>query len=368
MNGPQGTPEPTASPAGRGRRRAIVASLLVLTVIVAGAAYRLAPRGAAGADEGEPGSRATATVTRATISDTRAFAGTLGHGEPFTVLASTAGVVTGIAEQGTTVTPGTELLRVNERPVVALGGSVPMYRDLHPGDVGTDVAQLISNLRAFGHAHCDDEDEFTGCVEEAVREWQETLGLPVTGTVARGDVVFVPEDGRVGALHARVGNSVTPGAAVLDLTGFDQVVGLEVELRHRDLLPVGREVEVRLPGGATVVAVVSAARVVSAETGMGGSGSGDVVRVDVTLGDPVDNAFLGAVVDVLVEVDTRVDVLTVPVNALLALTGGGHGLEVVDADGGTTVVPVVTGLFARGLVEVSGEGIDEGAVVVVAGR
>jgi hypothetical protein len=40
------------------------------------------------------------------------------------------------------------------------------------------------------------------------------------------------------------------------------------------------------------------------------------------------------------EVDERVDVLMVPVNALLALTEGGHGVEVVASDGTTSNVPV----------------------------
>jgi hypothetical protein len=55
-------------------------------------------------------------------------------------------------------------------------------------------------------------------------------------------------------------------------------------------------------------------------------------------------------------------VLTVPVTALLALSGGGYGLEVIS--GGTaSYVQVDTGLFAGGRVEVTGEGIDEGTVV-----
>ena len=56
------------------------------------------------------------------------------------------------------------------------------------------------------------------------------------------------------------------------------------------------------------------------------------------------------------------DVLTVPVAALVALAEGGYGLQVVD--GATSrFVAVETGLFASGRVEVSGAGVAEGATV-----
>jgi hypothetical protein len=58
----------------------------------------------------------------------------------------------------------------------------------------------------------------------------------------------------------------------------------------------------------------------------------------------------------------------VPVSALLALSEGGYGLEVVDDDGTTSIVSVTTGLFADGKVQVEGDGITEGTVVGVAGR
>ncbi|MDQ3690877.1 MAG: efflux RND transporter periplasmic adaptor subunit, partial [Chloroflexota bacterium] len=54
----------------------------------------------------------------------------------------------------------------------------------------------------------------------------------------------------------------------------------------------------------------------------------------------------------------------VPVAALLARPGGGYGGEVV-AGGRRRVVPVRTGLFAGGLVEISGRGIREGVKVAL---
>ena len=57
----------------------------------------------------------------------------------------------------------------------------------------------------------------------------------------------------------------------------------------------------------------------------------------------------------------------VPVDALLALSGGGYGVEVVGAHGVHELVPVSLGLFddADGLVEVTGKDIHPGQKVVV---
>ena len=61
--------------------------------------------------------------------------------------------------------------------------------------------------------------------------------------------------------------------------------------------------------------------------------------------------------------------LVVPVTALLARSGGGYAVEVVDAGARNHLVPVSLGLFddAEGLVQVSGSGLAAAQEVVVAG-
>ncbi|HEU4541910.1 MAG TPA: hypothetical protein VFR23_12350, partial [Jiangellaceae bacterium] len=212
----------------------------------------------------------------------------------------------------------------------------------------------------------------------AVREWQDDIGAEQTGVVRRSDVVFMPAGGRVDTVHVGVGGSVAPGTAVLDVTGAEQVVSLEVDVVDRDLVKVGTDVTVGLPGGEEIAGTVTAAAVVEDDSSEGGGGdpggeedpgSDDTVtEVEVTLDGEVDELFLGSPVDIVVDVDQRENVLVVPVNALLALAEGGYGLEVVAADGSTSIVSVKSGLFADGKVEVEGAGIGEGTVVGVAGR
>ncbi|MEO3750680.1 peptidoglycan-binding domain-containing protein [Streptomyces sp. B6B3] len=374
-------PDPDHEPEGgrRGRRRArrggLALGLLVLVAAGTGTGYWLTGQDAT-ADETEEaaGPAATAEVTRQTLAATESFGGTLGHGEPHTVSTAGQGTITGLPEADSAIGRGDELFRLDEEPVTALFGSVPMYRDLAVGDTGVDVRQLENNLVELGYTGFTADDEFTAETEDAVRAWQEDVGAAGTGTVPGSSVVFVPRGARVDALHAEVGGAVAPGTPVLDFTGSDQIVSLEVDMDDRDVLPIDGPVTVELPDGQEVAGVVAAVDVAPAEAdpaagGAAEAGAADAVaEVEVRLDQPVDESLLGGPVDVVAEVDERADVLVVPVSALLARSGGGYGVEAVAADGTTEVVPVDTGLFANGYVEIEGEGVDVGTVVGVAGR
>jgi peptidoglycan hydrolase-like protein with peptidoglycan-binding domain len=258
--------------------------------------------------------------------------------------------------------------------VMLLLGKIPMYRDLAPGDSGRDVKQLEMNLVKLGYGGFTPDDEYTFSTAVAVRDWQKDIGAQVTGVVSRGSVVFIPERGRVDTLHVDFGDPVSPGSPILDITGTEQVVSLEVDVDDRDLVAVATKVRVALPDSTEVAGRVTSLTVVEPEPspgaaeGAAAAPADPVAEVEVTLGDSAPEEFIGAPVDVIVGVDERTDVLTVPVNALLALAEGGYGLEVVADDGSTEIVAVETGLFAGGRVEVSGAGIAEGTVVGVAGR
>jgi hypothetical protein len=99
------------------------------------------------------------------------------------------------------------------------------------------------------------------------------------------------------------------------------------------------------------------------------SGGGTpTVNVEVTPTDPGATGSLDqAPVQVSIVTDTAKDALVVPVNALLALAGGGYAIETIDTHGAHHLVAVTVGLFddAAGLVQVSGSGVAAGERVVV---
>jgi hypothetical protein len=304
------------------------------------------------------GPAATAVIERGTIFATETFPGTLGRGSPSTVTSRGEGTITRIAEQGHAVERGDELYRLDEQPVILLQGTIPMFRDLESADSGADMEQLKDNLVALGYGGLT--------VAEAVRRWQSSIGAEVTGTVSRSSVVFMPEGGRIENQYVDAGDVVSPGMPIMDITGTAQVVSLEADVGDRGRFETGSEVTIQLPGGDEVGGEVSRAAVVGVQ-GEGGV-TESITEVEVTLDELVDDSLIGAAVDVIVPIEERADVLLVPVNALLALSEGGFGLELVNDDGTTSIVGVTTGLFADGRVQVEGDQISEGMVVGTAGR
>jgi hypothetical protein len=65
-------------------------------------------------------------------------------------LKSGAGVITTLPGRGDQLEEGNVLLTASGRPVFVLQGTIPVYRDLHPGLTGEDVRQLEAALERLG--------------------------------------------------------------------------------------------------------------------------------------------------------------------------------------------------------------------------
>jgi hypothetical protein len=89
-------------------------------------------------------------------------------------------------------------------------------------------------------------------------------------------------------------------------------------------------------------------------------------EMTVTLVDPDAAPGLDeAPVDVVIISDSASSVLAIPVTALIALAEGGYAVEVVTEAGTRVLIGVEPGLFADGRVEVVGDGLVDGLLVVV---
>ncbi|GII81458.1 peptidoglycan-binding protein [Sphaerisporangium rufum] len=370
-----GTPAPGAPepPPGRRRRRGArpwaYGAALAAVAAIAGAAAGLpvlrgGPPGATAASTAPP---ATATVTRRTLSDTTTADGVLGHGPATTATSRLPGTLTHLPGTGAEITRGRALYSVDGDPVTLMYGSTPAYRTLAPGAEGADVRQLERNLRALGYDGFTVDGEYTYGTATAVREWQADRKMAETGTVPLGRVVFASGPVRIDALHAEEGGPTAPGQRVLSYTGVTTAVTVDLEVSDARLAARGAAVTVTLPDGKEVAGrVTESATVIEQAQGE----QEPATKVEVTVGFPgraarrAAGAYALAAVDVTFTAGRREGVLAVPVAALLALREGGFGVEVVQ--GGTSrYVPVRTGLFADGLVEISGAGIAEGTAVGV---
>src|SRR5439155_22563507 len=173
---------------------------------------------------------------------------------------------------------------------------------------------------------------------------------------------------RVTSVTPTVGAPVQAGT-VVGVTSTRRVVKIALDASAQASVKVGDAVTVTLPDNTTTAGRVSAVGTVATTPSSDQNGSSTpTIEVDVTLDHPAATGTLDqAPVNVSITTDTVRNVLVVPVNALLALAGGGYAVEVSGAGGARRLVSVTTGLFddAQGLVEVSGTGLHTGQRVVV---
>ncbi|WP_100449173.1 peptidoglycan-binding protein [Glycomyces xiaoerkulensis] len=332
---------------------------------VAGAFTFLGTGGSEATADDSPAS--TADIERRDMARTEDFDGTLSYGTVYELAGLLQGTVTDMAEAGTVLEPGTAAYFVNNEPVVVMQGELPMWRDLVPGTEGPDVQQLERFLSENGYENrFTADDSYTWATAAAVEDWQADIGMAETGTVPLGSVVFLPHTMRVAERIASVGDP--SNGPILGYTRNQRSVTLELEVSDQDLAEEEMAVTVTLPDGTEVDGEVT-----DVSTTVSGGGSDEVasgeeepttIEVTVTVDDGPLGDLESAPVTVELTRDVHEDVLAVPVEALLALREGGYGLEIADG-GETTIVPVDTGFFERGLVEVEGDGLDEGMSVVV---
>jgi multidrug efflux system membrane fusion protein len=307
--------------------------------------------------------QATAAVERRNLVATTSVDGTLAYDDDRTVDSRVAGTLTWLAAEGAVVRPGHRLFSVDGTPTVLMRGRVPAYRRLQSGDTGADVRQLERGLRRLGYDGFVVDDTYTSGTAAAVREWQTDLGVDKTGVVALGAVYFAPGAVRIGAHSIEVGAAVAPGAAVTAVSSTDRVVDVALPVSDATYVKAGGRVSVTMPDGSTARGrITSVGRVAQTSNDQQGGGE-STIDVKVALLSSRVTALDEAPVAVDIETARSNNVLSVPVEALLALAEGGYGVQVVH--GATTeVVAVETGLFANGRVEVTGD-VKAGDRVVV---
>ena len=348
-------------------RRGVALPVSLAAAAIAGAVVTVAVGGGTAAPAAPAPPRVSiATVLRTDLATTVLTGGTLGYAPSRPVINQLAGTYTRLPAVGTTIRAGQALYRVDDQPAILMTGSTPAWRVFELGMTGgPDVTELQANLVALGDATgllSAPTGQFDLLTDYAVQRWQAAVGYPVTGQIAVGQIVFLPAVVRVGALNASPGQNAAPGEAPYQVTTARRTVTVPV---NPDLPPVavGQGVSIILPSNATTPGMITA--VGPAPPGDPGAGASTVLTV--TPGRPPETGTGTAVpVQVSLTIQSVRGVLAVPVSALLAVAGGGYGLEIVTPSGAHRLVAVTAGIFAGGRVQVSGTGIVPGTKVVVA--
>lgn len=334
----------------------------------------------------------TVEVERRDLVEFETLSGTLGFGDPEPFPTKSTGVVTWLPEEGAVIGFGERLFDIDAQPVLLLEGSIPAYRRLGlttvvetaagPGGAvttsessetigpGTDVLQLEEALVLAGVADrwgIEPDEDFLDGTRRAIESWQTDLGIEATGVFELGQIAFWSEPVRIARINVGLGQLVGAQQAVVDITGTDRQVFVDLDAGDRAKVETDDRVEVDLPDDTRVSGTIShVSNVATAAASVGNQAAADpTIDVVVTLDDTGDARFDQAPVDVLITRNSAADALVVPVASLLALAEGGHAVE-VQRDGEMALVGVELGLFVDSSVEVLGD-LNVGDLVVVPG-
>jgi hypothetical protein len=339
----------------------LIAGAAVLAVGAAGATIAL-QSGGSGTEHPTGSTLPTADVVRTDLADRTEVDGTLGYAHTYIVLAGGAGRLTWLPTVGTVIRRGQRVYGVDGHRVPLVYGAIPLWRALQSGmSNGRDVLELERNLVALGYGSSLTVDRhFTYATMQAIKDWQDDLGVTKTGSVQPGDVVVQPGAIRVTSLKAVLGGQAAGN--VLTATSTERQVTVNVPVSQQEIAKQGAEVHISLPGGKTTtghifsVGTVATAGSTDSRSQTGQGTETATIPVSITLDKPgAAGRFDGAPVTVGFTSTLHKGVLAVPVNALLAAPGGGYAVDVVESTGREPTVPVRLGIFADDNLEVSGD-------------
>jgi peptidoglycan hydrolase-like protein with peptidoglycan-binding domain len=231
---------------------------------------------------------------------------------------------------------------------------------------GSDVEQLEAALSGQGFDPGTVDGVFSTDTQQALIDWQQSVGMETDGVVNVGEIVFLPDSIRIATVNLTVGSSVNPGAAVLGTSSNQSVVAVDLPARDQGLLAEGDRVTVVLPNDVETPATVTHVAPLATVSGDGPEQQATFEILIELDDDSVAVGFDEAPVDVLVITDQRLGALSVPVSSLLALAEGGYAVEVDRGNGQTALVAVDPGMYADGYVEIEAEGLQPGDRVVMA--
>jgi peptidoglycan hydrolase-like protein with peptidoglycan-binding domain len=197
------------------RRRFVLVAVLVVAVAIAafGIASPLwvkSPQQLAAEAAPPSPSVVTAPVEQRVVTQTVVLRGVVTSRQVFEVVTATSGegappVVTEVrVQQGDEVHAGEVILEVSGRPVVALPGQSPAYRDLRPGAQGEDIAQLQRAMRRLGYVLDETDGSFGPATKRAVEAFYEDRGYTAATTGEGDKAAFDAAEAEVTQLERQV--------------------------------------------------------------------------------------------------------------------------------------------------------------------
>lgn len=286
--------------------------------------------------------------------------------QPWAPIGATRPVVTYLPEPGSEIRSGDVIVGLSGRPLIFVSGMANLYRDLHVGLSGSDVAALQKALLSLGYLEsaADVNGDFGEATEEAVSAWYGNLGYaPALMEAATSvGVIVVPVDELLGLPYETL---------VVEQSPYDEGDLVDsrplVELRTTDAQVVASATfaqRTRLAVGQPATVLAGTIERPSTIEGITVADPGTASDFVVTFEDQARDIPIGTSVTVEIELRTTATaVVSVPLSAIRTDADGTSFVTVVDGES-LTEVRVQTGATIGGRTEVvSGLSGDESVVV-----
>jgi peptidoglycan hydrolase-like protein with peptidoglycan-binding domain len=265
----------------------------------------------------------TIPVVRRTLAAKVIVRGTVRFGAPqAVVLASSqlkqggaiSDIVTRAPRARTELQAGEVAMTVDGRPVFVLPGTIPMHRDLRPGDSGQDVLQLERALRALGPAPGAVDGRYDAATEAAV----------ATFYLRRGWDPFGPTDAQLDQLHTAEATAAQARDARLQAVGNVEqaqrtarpadVAQARIDTNTARQAVSAAELRVTTAEAKLSAAQAAAANASAGETVAGANGQRDIAQADADV-VAKQNALAAAQEEAR---QAQANVLTIPAEATLS--------------------------------------------------
>ncbi|WP_331740904.1 peptidoglycan-binding protein [Streptomyces sp. NBC_01006] len=385
----------------------VVAGTLTLTGVGAWAATVLrSPAQVAAETAPPPADVLTAPVEKKVLSASLVTRGKVAASQRVDVLSAglsgpdtIRAVVTKVkVRPGDAVKPGTALVEVAGRPVLALSGALPAYRNLTGGAVGQDVVQLQKALSAIGYSRgTDPSGTFGPGTQQAVKSLYAAAGYtapssantktdgsgkaggeksgdpqnsgakaegpmgkpsgtPSTVVLPASEIAFIADGPvRVESVEAVVG--ATAAEKLMTISAGELVIDGALESFQKDLVRPGQKVDILSDRtGGQAVGTVALVGPAPAPVGKEATAVDAAPRyqVKITPDAPLAAEFAGQDVRLTIRAaSTAGEVLAVPTAAVSSQADGRTTISVISKSGKQNRIEVRTGMSGDGKVEIT---------------
>lgn len=161
-----------------------------------------------------------APITQQQFSDQRTVEVTLTSGTKTSLTTPRAGRVTRVdCQPGAVLNSGTSSLAIDSAPIVSLATTVPLWRDLYPGDRGEDVTALHAELNRLGHLVTG--DSVTSATVQAITAILRAAGEtgPISGVPLERIMWLPAAQTTVESCGVALGSQVAAHAPIATLPG-----------------------------------------------------------------------------------------------------------------------------------------------------